>query len=229
MFSTRDAAVRAVFKYFQNFPVAGNLFASWKRGRETARARISSRLCFTMEKEEIKSPPISIAPSHLLPLDTISVWDITCRNDLIDAGRLLLPYRVPTPTGQSAVIPLGFGGVDELAHGAVISVKLGRRDFEVLAAVVELPDKVHLARVGVYLAAHLHGFLQRGPDNRHLLRLADRRDWIATCKRKRQHTRVFGWTDDKNDEVFFRFFFPPPPPSSPLLIGGTSTAGLFRV
>lgn len=101
---------------------------------------------------------------------------ITCRNDLIDARRLLLPYRVPTPAGQSAVIPLGIGGVNELAHGAVVAVEPGRRELEVFAAVVELPDKVHLAGIGVDLAAHLHGFLQRGPDDRYLLQLANRRD-----------------------------------------------------
>lgn len=97
---------------------------------------------------------------------------------MIDARRLLLPYRVPTPAGQGTVIPFGLGGVDELAHGAVVTVKSCLAgDLEVLAAVVELPEKVHLARVGVDLAAYLDGFLQRGPDDRYLLQRANRRDW----------------------------------------------------
>lgn len=101
---------------------------------------------------------------------------------MIDARRLLLPYHVPTPAGQGAVIPFGFGGVDELAHGAVVTVEPGRRDLEVLAAVVELPDKVHLAGIGVDLAAHLHGLLQGGPDDRYLLQLANRRDWSRVTR-----------------------------------------------
>jgi len=145
---------------------------------------------------------------------------------LIDAGRLLLPYRVPTPTGQGTIIPLGFGGVDELAHGAVVAVKLGRRDFEVLATIVELPDKVHLVRVGVDLAANLHGLLQGSPDYRHLLHLANWRDWRVRRRKRMEnttHTRS-SVEQDKNVEFLFFFSF-----SSPLLIGGTSTAGLCRV
>lgn len=109
---------------------------------------------------------------------------------MIDARRLLFPYRVSTPAGQSAVIPLGFGGVDELAQGAVVAVEPGRRDLEVLAAIVELPDKFHLAGIGVDLAAHLHGFLQGGPDDRYLLQLANRRDWSRGRKKEEVRTHV---------------------------------------
>lgn len=114
----------------------------------------------------------------------------TCRDDLIDAGRLLLPYRVSTPAGQSAVIPLGFWGVDELAHRAVVAVELGRRNLEVLAAVVELPDEVDLARVGVHLAAHFHGLLQGSSNDRHFLHLANRCDCrVGVCNGKKRREK----------------------------------------
>lgn len=101
---------------------------------------------------------------------------VTCRDDLVDTGHLLLADHVPAPARERAVVPLGLRGVHELAHGAVVAVELGRRDLEVLAAVVELPDEVDLAGIGVHLAAHLHGLLQGCADHRHLLRFADRRD-----------------------------------------------------
>lgn len=111
---------------------------------------------------------------------------LTCRNDLINARRLLFPYHVPTPAGQGAVIPFGFGSIDELAHGAIVTVESGRCDLEVLAAVVELPDKIHLAGVSVDLAAHLHRLLQGSPDNRYLLQLANRRDWSRITRGKKK-------------------------------------------
>lgn len=122
---------------------------------------------------------------------------------MVDARRLLLPYRVPTPAGQGAVIPFGLGGVNELAHGAVVTVESGLAgDLEVLAAVVELPEEVHLAGVGVDLAAHLHGFLQRGPDDRYLLQRANRRDWSRVMrgegkKKEEIKTHILEWGKKK--------------------------------
>lgn len=105
------------------------------------------------------------------------VRSITCRNNLIDAGRLLLAYRVPSPASQGAVIPLRLRSVNELAQGAVVAIELGGCDFEVFAAIVELPDEVHLAGIGVDLAAHFHGLLQGRSDDCHFLHLANWRDY----------------------------------------------------